>query len=796
MDDPEQTPSVPSAPNALWPDTPGHRVLFLLDASSSFEEELLKEWIDDHRPSGAPRTDEALTIPSSRRRYQRKLDPRLEAALAVGDDPLLAPLRVVWQPAQRGGVRVARFSDLLTFADPRDPGSLRQRWIIRRHPDRVAIVAGEPAPLSELRHRWQSAADKDAAQTVGVAEFVARQAALALERAERRLRGARYKVPRFVHEEILNRPACRGGIVRLAREVGSDEETVKRDAARYLHEIAATHSTYVIDLVANLIRLLYRQGYGALHYDRAGLAQIYSLAQRHPVVFLPSHKSNLDHLVLQYALYENGHPPNHTAGGINMNFFGVGPLMRRSGVFFIRRTFKANEPYKFVLRQYIDYLIEKRFPLEWYIEGGRSRSGKLLPPRFGILAYVVDAFRRGKSEDVFLIPVSIAYDQISDVGDYATEQRGGAKERENFGWFLRVVRRLRRRYGNIHIRFGIPVSLAEQLGPPNPEAEPNPDEDSLALQKLAFEVSVRINRATPLTPTSLVTLALLGVPDRALTVDEAVVALHNLVEYAERRPLPTSGGFDLTSREGVRGALDVLVQSGVVSRFDGGIAPVYSIGPEQHLAAAYYRNTIIHFFVNLAICELSLLKVANDGEPGDGTAAFWNEAMQLRDLLKFEFFFADKDRFRDELMDELASQDAEWESFLQRGAAGARELALRSRPHAAHRVLRPFVEAYRVVADALLLERSVKPLDEAAFHKRCLGLGKQYHLQRRIRNAESISKVLFETGLKLARNRALVEPTVDVMERRRLFAEELRDVIRRVDQVGGFAANRFTVLLE
>src|SRR5204863_4136932 len=171
-------------------------------------------------------------------------------------------------------------------------------------------------------------------------EFVVRQAALALERAERRLRGARYKVPRLVQDEILSRPACRGGIAHLARELGRPEASVTRDASRYLREIAAGHSAYVIDLVANLIRYMYTRGYGeALHYDRAQLETIYALAQRHPVVFLPSHKSNLDHLVLQYALHENSHPPNHTAGGINMNFFPMGPLMRRSGVFFIRRTF-------------------------------------------------------------------------------------------------------------------------------------------------------------------------------------------------------------------------------------------------------------------------------------------------------------------------------------------------------------------------------------------------------------------------------------------------------------------------
>src|SRR5262249_34900405 len=167
-----------------------------------------------------------------------------------------------------------------------------------------------------------------------------------------------------------------------------------------------------------------------------------------------------------------------------MNFFPVGPLFRRSGVFFIRRTFKDNPVYKFVLRQYIDYLVEKRFSLEWYIEGGRSRSGKLLPPRLGLLAYVVDAYRRGKAEDVFLVPVSIAYAQIQDVGDYVAEQRGGRKQRESFGWFLKVVRSVQRRFGDIHINFGDPLSLRTTLGPADPAAEPNPDEQSLALQKL------------------------------------------------------------------------------------------------------------------------------------------------------------------------------------------------------------------------------------------------------------------------------------------------------------------------
>jgi glycerol-3-phosphate O-acyltransferase len=777
-----------------WPAAEGRPVLFLLDAASALEERLLRGWIERQRPAGESRVETAV-IPSSRRRRRRRLDPRLEPLLASGDDPLLAPLRVIWRARSRGGQREARLSDLLRLGDPRDPGRLRERWVARFEPDRCWIAAGEPAPASELRERWRAACETDAGQTQGFTEFVVRQAQLALERAERKVRGARYKVPRFVHEDILSRPAFQGGLARLAAELGVPEKRVQRQAARYLREIAATHSTFVIDLVVQLWRALYTRGYGELRYDPSSFETLRNLAQRNPVVFLPSHKSNLDHAVLQYALHENGLPPNHTAGGINMNFFPLGPLVRRSGVFFIRRTFKDNEVYKLVLRHYVDYLIEKRFPLEWYIEGGRSRSGKLLPPRFGLLAYVVDAYRRGRSEDVLLMPVSIAYDQISDVGDYAAEARGAAKERESFGWFLRVLRRLGRQYGDVHLRFAEPISLQKSLGPPDPAAEPNPDEESLALQKLAFEVCFRINQATPITPTSLVTLALLGRGDRALSLAELVDALRNLVAYVRRRRLPTTGELELDTPEGVRRALDPLVRNGILTCYDEGPEPVWMIGPEQHLSAAYYRNTVAHFFVNGAIAELALIRATEEGVL-DPRSEFWDEASRLRDLLKFEFFFAEKELWRGELRRELSLHDPAFEERLDRVAA-IQELLPRLRPFHAHRILRPFLEAYRVVGDALEQRDPAAPLEEQAFLRDCLALGHQYVLQHRVRSAESVSQVLFGNALRLARNRGLLGP--DGPERRGArarFAAEIREAIRRVDAVEALVRARRAGLIE
>jgi len=774
-----------------WPIGAGGRVTFLADVSSPLELRLLKEWVERNRPEGLdPPGYELLRIPPTRRRSRRVSLAPLEETLACGDDSLLAPFRVAWLPQKRQGERRVGFRDIV-FGDPRDPGRLRQWWILHHHSDRCRIVAGEPAPASELRERWRAAGGADAEETTGLAEFVARQAALALERAERRLRGARYKVPRLVRQDILQRPAFRGGLARLARQLGRSTERVSRDATAYLKEIAATHSPFVIDLVALLIRRLYTLGYDeALSYSREDLRRVKALGQQNSVVFLPSHKSNLDHLVLQYALHENGHAPNHTAGGINMNFFPVGPLVRRSGVFFIRRSFKDNPLYKFTLTHYIDFLIEKRFSLEWYIEGGRSRSGKLMPPRFGMLAYVVDAYLRGKADDVHLIPVSIAYDQIQEVREYAAEQRGRPKATESFGWFLGVIRRLRRRYGIIHIRFGEPLSLAKALGRPDPHAEPNPDEASLAVQKLAFEVCVRINRVTPITESSLVTLAMLGSGFHALAVDQVVHALRNVLYYVRTHQLPTVGELDLDGAEGVARALEALVENGVVTRYSEGLEPVYVIGPEQQLAAAYYRNTVIHFFVNACIVELALLH-AGEVDSDDRLARFWEEAMRLRDLLKFEFFFSEKEVFRSELLRELRFHETEWERSVRGGSESILRLIRSFRPFSSHRVLRPFVEAYRIVGD--LLEKSApgEAIDEDRFVERCLRLGQQYHLQRRIHSAASASQMLFRNALRLAENRGVLRSgDPDLPARRQALAEEIRSVVRRVEVIDALAAAR------
>jgi glycerol-3-phosphate O-acyltransferase len=362
-----------------------------------------------------------------------------------------------------------------------------------------------------------------------------------------------------------------------------------------------------------------------------------------------------------------------------MNFLPVGPVIRRTGVFFIRRSFKDNPLYKFVVRSYIDHLIENRFSLEWYMEGGRSRSGKLLAPRLGLLAYVVESLQRGRAEDVMLIPVSIAYDQIQDLSYYTQEARGGGKDKESFSWFVSAVRSLRRRYGDIHIRFGEPLSVAKEL-----KILDTAGEGSLDLAKLAFEVMYRISRITPITPASVACVALLEGDGKAKTLAELAEFCGQLDAFIADHHLPTTEPLTLKEPAEMASVLELLAGQGIVS---SGSRPekVFWIEAEQRLAASYYRNVIVHFFVPRGIVELATVAA---WEAADPSAAFWKEVSRLRDLLKLEFFFSDKARFRTEIELDMASVAPDWETRL--GHPGL--LITQMRPLVAHWAVLPFLE--------------------------------------------------------------------------------------------------------
>ena len=754
-------PTVVAPDSDAWPPAAGRPTVILALASTSVEVRLLDAFAAEIQ-AAAPEAEVKLAH-----------GPDEAIALAKSDDAVIAPVKVAWLPPDRGGRRRFLLRDLVSLGDPSRPGGRVQERILRSAPDRCTIVVGEPARYLDLLRRWSGHTGRSGDdQELGA--FVGRQARLAVDRSERTLSGSGYKTAEDVADDLVASQRFRDAAAALAASLGRDVDDVMADARRCFGEMATVQNRFARDVWAQLARFMWGRAY-ELDVDESELEKIRELGRRQALVFLPSHKSNLDSFVMTSTLYEHGYPPNHVMGGNNMAFWPMGALGRRVGVVFIRRSFGGDEVYKLALRRYLAYLASKRLNLEWYIEGGRSRTGKLLPPRMGLLNYLARGVEEMDVPEVYLVPVSIVYERLHEVMQMTAESRGAKKQPEGLKWMLGYIHAQRGRLGRIQVHFAEPVPLRSAL-----EAAAE-DEPSVALSKVAFEVCTRINRATPVTSTSLVTLALLGADGWAVTVDQAIALVEPLEDYVTKRRLPGVESIgEVGTPAGMRRVLRSLADSGAVDEFDDGAEAVFRISPERELAAAFYRNIIIHWFVNRAIVELALVAAAED--PGsDPMGVAIADALRLRDLLKFEFFFTEKATFEQELRSEVDLIAPHWRADDGAIVSSLGEAIAASGGLVADRVLRSFLEAYWVVADRLVAS-GAEIVGEDPFVASCLKVGRQYQLQRRIVSGEALSVELFKTGLKLATNRGLCNPdNPDRAQGRLALAAELHDVLRRLE---------------
>ena len=577
--------------------------------------------------------------------------------------------------------------------------------------------------------------------------------------------------------DVLGTPAF-GEILReLSEESGRQVSELRSEAEKDLNEMAARPGHYSVagwDRFSRWLSRAYR-----LDYRPEDVRALRRLNQSASLIFLPNHRSYLDTMVLRSALMEQGFPPNYVLAGANLALWPLSTIGQRNGIVFIRREFRDDHLYRAVLRTYLAHLIEERQNLEWYIEGGRTRTGKLRPPRLGVLSYVMDAFEENPDHDVYVVPTSVVYDQQHEVSAISAEETGGSKKGESFSWLYNFARDQSRRLGRAYVRFGEPLSLREAVAlTVDEDGQPRP---RLAVPKVAIEVSNRINAVTPITPAAIITFALLDNGDRAITVHEGRQIINPLLDYIRARKLPMIEELDVARPAVMRETLVRLVREGVVSHYGEGTDDIYYVELAKHHEAAFYRNTMVHFFVARAITELAALGAAEEGAE-DINSATWLRARRMKDLLRFEFFFPGTLEFAGQVASEIRLIYPEWEgeSFtaddvLQR--LGGQRLIL------AHRVIGPILEAYRVLADELALLGD-QPVDEPALVERSLKVAQQRWLQKMLPTAESISRDYFRNAATVAGKLGLLDPEAeDLAAQREAFAAELGQIGQQLDQL-------------
>jgi len=344
-----------------------------------------------------------------------------------------------------------------------------------------------------------------------------------------------------------------------------------------------------------------------------------------------------------------------------------------------------------------------------------------------------------------------------------------------------------RNYGKIYVRFPEAVSMRDYLGEPGGPVATDEAAKRLALQKMAIEVAWRILRATPVNATGLVSALLITTQGRALTLGQIHHTLQDSLDYLERKQTPmTNSALRLRTPDGVRSAVDALSNGHPITRVDSGRETVWRITPEKEHEAAFYRNTVIDAFMETSIVELALVYAAR--AEGDRLEAFWEQAMHLRDLLKFDFYFADSAAFRQNIAEEMAWHQ-DWEAHIAGGGAEIDAMLYAKRPLMSEAMLRVFFEAYEIVAD--VLRDAPADIGEKELTERALGIGQQYVAQTRVRSSESVSALLFTTARQVVLDQNLIAPADDLAERRVAFRRELRAILRDFDYVERIARDQF-----
>ena len=407
---------------------------------------------------------------------------------------------------------------------------------------------------------------------------------------------------RTMVDAVLNAEPVRAAITSIATKDNISYEKAWQQAHKMVLEIAADYSHPVVRSVSFLLSNFWNKLYDGIamhHFDKARAA-----TPGYEVIYVPSHRSHADYLLMSYQLHVSGVVVPHIAAGVNLNLPGIGPILRRGGAFFMRRSFTGNRLYSVVFKEYLAQLIDRGVPIEYFTEGGRSRTGRLLEPRTGILAMTVRAFLRAPRRPVLFQPVYIGYEKLMEGKSYAGELTGKPKEKESLLGLLRGLKVLRQRYGHVALNFGEPIELNPLLDAASASwrteaADPDAKPEWLRgmVDHLAEQIQININRAADVNPINLLALALLATPKHAMAEHDLLAQLELSKAIVEE--LPYSDRVTMTPMNPAA-IIAYGEQMGWIRRVRHSLGDVLVADDEQAVLLSYFRNNILHLITAAA----------------------------------------------------------------------------------------------------------------------------------------------------------------------------------------------------
>jgi glycerol-3-phosphate O-acyltransferase len=698
---------------------------------------------------------------------------------------VVIPQLLVWSQNPN---RYRRTMSDLVFGNPEAPGRVRKAvsFIINR--SRAFVQMGQPIDLATFIAEQPE--DLSVAELAKKLRFACLQA-LSVE--ERVIKGPILKDAKRIRAEILRTPEMQAEIRRLASEGDRSTDEVTKQVDRYLVEMAADFSMAYIEGMCLGLTFLFDRMYSEVIADSDGLERVREAARTAPLILLPCHRSHVDYLVISYLFYANGLIPPHIAAGDNLSFFPVGHIFRRSGAFFIRRSFKENPAYRATFRHYLRKLVREGYWIEFFPEGGRSRTGKMLPPKFGVLASILDAVKGGAAQDVKLVPIYVGYEQVIEERAYTQELSGAEKKKENITGLLKTTKVLWSRYGRLYVRFGEPLSVREQMETDGvAELATESPEFQLFVRRMGYRVLDGIQDVALVTPSAVTAMALLTHPKRGVGKEALLrrigfilgVASHKqaalsktlehalkirrpdvaqAIEEAESQGLstdvlalgaasPIALARGLAVEEAVSPVLERYVGEKYVEarKFEDGM--VYTPVDDQRINLDFYKNNIVHLLVAEGILAAAVRATLH--ERGTTEAALREAAGFLSRTFKYEFIYDPDKSFSDQFSVTLASFERAGLLVRELDEAGPDRLMVPSDDDPRsdtllylHQVCVPWVEAYWLLATGIS-ELVSGEMPEKELMKKLQRQSRRRFHEGDVRCLEAASSVTFKHALE------------------------------------------------
>ncbi|MCG8589817.1 MAG: 1-acyl-sn-glycerol-3-phosphate acyltransferase [Proteobacteria bacterium] len=591
-----------------------------------------------------------------RARKHDELDLLEEVVRAVwdGGQPVtLVPTSIFWRKGPRSDTRFLNLS-YGSLTRPSDVAKVTSFLATYRD---LSVKLGEPIDLRAFISDQRAAGEK------AVARKIRRSILIYLYREEKVVEGPTIQPQHRVLDAILADSGVRRAIATRAEERKTTLDKAEQAAEKMFREIAANQNSTFLAILGLAVSVIFRRIFSSIEVD--GLEKVAEYAKKHPLVLVPTHRSYFDFLILSWLFYRNYLVPPHIAAGDNMGFGPFGFIFRRAGAYFLRRTFD-DDLYKEVFRAYVAYLVREGFTQEFFIEGGRSRTGRTLTPRLGILSWNVEAFLEGARRDLFLVPIAITYERLVEESSMVGELSGEAKQKESVLGLVRARKILQRRFGSVTVSFGEPLSLADALGDrrtrfahartPEVEAEKREFVDSLG-----HRLVERINRAVAANSTAVASAVLMGSSHRGILRRDLVERMQVVVDLLRLQDVSITPALARDEGE-FQESIAFLLRSDLIGRAAEPSEEILYFDESRRRALDIYRNAIVHYLAVPSLLARRLLRGAST-EALREDLAFWTELLYQEYFLpRGEVLAAQFDAFLDwfETHGWIESQDGAW----------------------------------------------------------------------------------------------------------------------------------------